>query len=34
MKKTMLFVAACLLSLAANAQVLEVVSMQKLPIVM
>ena len=32
MKKTMLFVAACLLSLAANAQVLEVVSMQKLPI--
>ena len=32
MKKTMLFVAACLLSLAASAQVLEVVSMQKLPI--
>lgn len=31
MKKTMLFVAACLLSLAASAQVLEVVSMQKLP---
>ena len=28
----MLFVAACLLSLAASAQVLEVVSMQKLPI--
>ena len=32
MKKTMLFVAACLLSLAASAQVLEVVSMQQLPI--
>ena len=32
MKKTMLFVAACLMSLAASAQVLEVVSMQKLPI--
>ena len=32
MKNTMLFVAACLLSLAASAQVLEVVSMQKLPI--
>ena len=32
MKKTMLFVAACLLGLAASAQVLEVVSMQKLPI--
>ncbi len=32
MRKTMLFVAACLLSLAASAQVLEVVSMQKLPI--
>lgn len=32
MKKTMLFVAACLLSLAASAQVLEVVSMHKLPI--
>ena len=32
MKKTMLFVAACLLNLAANAQVLEVVSMQQLPI--
>ena len=32
MKKTMLFVVACLLSLAASAQVLEVVSMQKLPI--
>ena len=32
MKKTLLFVAACLLSLAASAQVLEVVSMQKLPI--
>ena len=32
MKKTMLFVAACLMSLAASAQVLEVVSMHKLPI--
>ena len=32
MKKTMLFVAACLMSLAASAQVLEVVSMQQLPI--
>ena len=32
MKKTMLFVAACLLSLAASAQVLEIVSMQQLPI--
>ena len=32
MKKTMLFVATCLLSLAASAQVLEVVSMQQLPI--
>ena len=32
MRKTMLFVAACLLSLAASAQVLEVVSMQQLPI--
>ena len=32
MKKTILFVAACLLSLAASAQVLEVVSMQQLPI--
>ena len=32
MKKTMLFVAVCLLSLAASAQVLEVVSMQQLPI--
>lgn len=32
MKKTMLFVAACFLSIAASAQVLEVVSMQKLPI--
>ena len=32
MKKTMLFVAVCLISLAASAQVLEVVSMQKLPI--
>ena len=32
MKKTLLFVAACLLSLAASAQVLEVVSMHKLPI--
>ena len=32
MKKTMLFVAACLLTLAASAQVLEVVSMQQLPI--
>ena len=32
MKKTMLFVAACLLSLAASAQVLEVTSMHKLPI--
>ena len=32
MKKTMLFVAACLLSLAASAQVLEVVSMQQLPL--
>ena len=32
MRKTMLFVAACFLSLAAGAQVLEVVSMQKLPI--
>ena len=32
MKKTMLCVAVCLISLAASAQVLEVVSMQKLPI--
>lgn len=32
MKKTMLFVAACFLSIAASAQVLEVVSMQQLPI--
>lgn len=32
MKKTMLFVAACLMSLAASAQVLEVVSMHKLPV--
>ena len=32
MKKTMLFVAACLMSLAASAQVLEVTSMHKLPI--
>lgn len=32
MRKTMLFVAACLLSLAASAQVLEVVSLQQLPI--
>lgn len=32
MRKTMLFVAACLMSLAANAQVLEVASMHKLPI--
>ena len=32
MRKTMLFVAVCLISLAASAQVLEVVSMQKLPI--
>ena len=32
MKKTMLFVAACLMSLAASAQVLEVASMHKLPI--
>ena len=32
MRKTMLFVAACLMSLAASAQVLEVVSMHKLPI--
>ena len=32
MKKTMLFVAACFLSIAANAQILEVVSMQQLPI--
>lgn len=32
MRKTMLFVAACLMSLAASAQVLEVVSMQQLPI--
>ena len=32
MKKTMLFVAACLLTLTASAQVLEVVSMYKLPI--
>ena len=32
MKKTMLFVAVYLISLAASAQVLEVVSMQKLPI--
>ena len=32
MRKTMLFVAACLLSIAASAQVLEVVSMQQLPI--
>ena len=32
MKKTMLFVAACLMSLAASAQVFEVVSMHKLPI--
>ena len=30
MRKTMLFVAACLLSLAASAQVLEVVSMQQI----
>ena len=32
MRKTMLFVAACLMSLAASAQVLEVASMHKLPI--
>ena len=32
MKKTMLFVAACLLSLAASAQVLDVLSLHKLPI--
>lgn len=32
MKKTMLCVAVCLISLAVSAQVLEVVSMQKLPI--
>ena len=32
LRKTMLFVAACLVSLAASAQVLEVVSMQQLPI--
>lgn len=32
MKKTMLFVAACLMSIAASAQILEVVSMQQLPI--
>ena len=32
MRKTMLFVAACLMSLAASAQVLEVTSMHKLPI--
>ena len=32
LRKTMLFVAACLMSLAASAQVLEVVSMQQLPI--
>ena len=32
MRKTMLCVAVCLISLAASAQVLEVVSMQKLPI--
>ena len=32
MRKTMLFIAACLMSLAASAQVLEVVSMHKLPI--
>lgn len=32
MRKTMLFVAACLMSLAASAQVLEVVSMHQLPI--
>ena len=32
MKKTMLFVAACLMSLAASAQVLDVLSLHKLPI--
>ena len=32
MRKTMFFVAACLMSLAASAQVLEVASMHKLPI--
>ena len=32
MRKTMLFVAVCLISLAASAQVLEVASMHKLPI--
>ena len=31
MKKTMLFVAACLMSLAASAQVLDVLSLHKLP---
>ena len=32
MRKTMLFVAACLMSLAASAQVLDVLSLHKLPI--